>query len=47
LIDPARGFDVRLPPPPSDTRRSNEAADSAIIHEPMIQIADYRSITGD
>jgi hypothetical protein len=45
LVDPARGFDVRLPPPLADTRGTNESPDSAIIHEPMIRMAAYQSLT--
>jgi hypothetical protein len=45
LVDSACRFYIRLSPSLADTRGTNEPADSAIIHTPMIQLAAYRALT--
>ena len=45
LVDAARRLHVELTPPLADARRTNEPAEPAIIHAPMIELAAYRPLT--
>ena len=45
LINSAGGFHIRLAPTLLETRRPNQAPDSAIIHAPMIHTSAYRLLT--
>jgi hypothetical protein len=45
LIDSAGGLHIHLAPTLLETRRPNQAPDSAIIHAPMIHTAHYHPLT--